>query len=174
VPLTADHAVRLICRARPGGRIEDILKSLERGGWRIEGAKISKGELEAEVTSRSLAGDEIMISPRFDDPESLEELVGAAMTGCWYIDVFHHLRGEAARSTAERLGIALDSRGSVRRREAGVALRVEVLPAASALVISYRLGWGDVGRNLIGKVYERILGHKSGSRLLARLLGWRR
>ena len=172
---TSDHRIRLVCKAKPeGGEVEEILKNLRKYGWRIEGSKLFKEPLEAEVVGKSLLGDELVISPKFRDPKAIEEFVKAAIAGCWYIDVYHHLRGEMAKAAAERLGVPFDLQRTVRKKEAGIDLKLEMFPAITALTISYRIGWSEISKGLITKIYERILNEKSRANLLNRLLRWRK
>ncbi len=175
MPTTIDHRIRLVCKARPdGGEIGEILEALKHNGWSIEGSKLSKGSLEAEIIFRSLSGDELALSPKFTNLGELESLLKTVIASCWYIDVYHYLRGELAKEAADRLEVSFDAKKVVRKREAGADLKLEVFPSIEALTISYRLGWSEFGKGAFAKIYEKIFGEKAGPKLVKKLLRWRR
>ncbi|MCS7132229.1 MAG: hypothetical protein N3F65_01520 [Nitrososphaeria archaeon] len=165
--------IRVVCKLRSGDSdVEALFRALEAGEWKLAGPKLSKGEFEAEILSSSLEGDEVIFSLRSANPEVLEDFSRAAIRECWYIEVHYHLRAEAAEKAAENLGIKLGEKRVFRIKEFGVQLKVESFPAARALTISYRVGWGELNRNVMKKIHEKLINTKSPKSLLDRIMGW--
>ena len=166
--------IRLVCRLKNSEEgVGSVLEALDAYGWGIDGSKISREEFEAEVAGASLNEDEVMISVKFSDPEALDGLLKALSQSCWYVDVYYHLRGDLAEKTAKTVGVNPDEKKTVKKREAGVNLRLELFPDARAITVSYRVGWGELNRGVVKKIHAKILGERRERGLLSKVLRWR-
>ena len=170
-----DYRIRLVCKLRPGKEgLDNFIETLRLGGWSTEGKKFSKKGFEAEILTSSLREDEVIVSTRFSQPSALEDFVRSAIQSCWYIDVYYHLRGDMAEIAAKNFEIPLVEKRVHRKNVAGVDLRLEAFPSAKALTISYRIGWGELNKGVIGKVHGRIMKEHLDRSWLDKISRWRR
>lgn len=165
----------MVCKLKTGeSNVEDLFRALESIGLRASGPKLSRDGVEIEVLGSSIAGDEVIFSIKSADPELLDDFIRAAIRECWYIDVYYHLRAELAEKIAMNLGMKLDEGGVFRVKESGVQLKIESFPSAKALTISYRIGWGDVSRDTVKRIHEKLVFDRPQRNLLRRIKGWMR
>lgn len=178
--MSASHQVKLACRLLPeGSGVEErIARALRSAGYLIEGSRILRGSLEAEVREVALLGDELMLLVRKADPRALSELVNVLSRECWYVDIYYHLRGKEAFKAASSLGLRLnEGRESAKTRKLkvhGISLKINLYPSSAALTISYRVGWSEANRGLVMKVHERIFRREHEASFLKKLLRWAR
>lgn len=174
------QGVKLACRLPPRCSEPErrIARALKSAGYRVEGRRILRGDLEAELGEVTLLGDELTISVRRPDPRALDGLVSVLSRECWYIDVYYYLRGKEALEVAGNLGLRLDEGGEgaeIKRLEVrGVSLKVNLYPRPAALTVSYRVGWGEANRGVVRKIHERIFGGRREAGLFEKLLRWSR
>ena len=176
------YEVRLVCRlGRDVQGLDELLKFLREAGWRLSEDKVlEKGSCKMRLKEVSLAGDEAIFHSAGIDSEMLEDFVRVASRGCWYLDIYYHLRGEYAGRAAESLGINLEGLEENIVREvklSGASLRLSIYPKHRILTVSYRVGWSEVNRGIIPKIHEKLLEGASKpneklSRKMLRLLGW--
>jgi len=166
----------LVCKLPPEDHgLEKLVELIESAGYKVNGDKIFGETLEAELKATSLREDEAILLIRTIDLKSLERFLRVLTRGCWYVDIYYHLRGERAYRATENLGLSVKEKAEVRRMKiADVSLKLDLYSRLGALTISYRAGWREVNRGVVAKVHERILGKEPKSGILGRLLRWGR
>ena len=177
MPVDRRCDIRIVCRLRPGEHtLDSLLEAVEEGGWARSDNSFRKGGVEIRLRDVSLRGDEAVFSAGSVEAEVLEDFLRAVIRRCWYADIYYHVRGDLAKRIASRLGLSMEGVGRTRVEKVklhGVPVKLELYPAAKALTASHRVGWSEVNRGIVSKIYRRILG---GSRveksLLDRVLGW--
>jgi len=177
VPVDRRCDIRIVCRLKPGEHtLDSLLEAVEESGWKRSDNSFRKGGAEIRLRDVSLRGDEAVFSAGSVGGRVLEDFVKAVIRRCWYADIYYHVRGDLAGQIVSRLGLGMDRvrRSRVEKlRLYGVPVRLELYPVAEALTASHRVGWSEVNRGIVSKIYRRILG---GSRveksLLDRVLGW--
>jgi len=169
--------IRIVCRLKPGEcALDSLLKAIEECGWKRSDRGFRRDGVEIRIRDVSLSGDEAVFSAGSVGGEVLEDFVKAVIRRCWYADVYYHVRGDLAKQIASRLGLGMDEAGGSRVERIklyGVPVKLEIYPLAGALTASHRVGWSEVNRGIVSKIYRRILGGSGAGRsLLDRVLGW--